>query len=310
MKNLYSCYIILAGVFWGCMGLFVREFSSLGFTTLQIVAIRMISGAVIMMFFLLLTNKKKYLCVRWKDFPLLIAIGIFSLAAMSVFYFTTIELTTMSVAAILLYLSPVVVMVLSVVIFKEKLTAMKVISLLLALFGCFLVSGIGDTAQISFVGICTGIGSAIAYALYSILGNFALRKYHPYTVTFWAFISAGNVVLLFSSPMSLFHNVCTARTPLRLTLCILGIGAITAVIPYVLYTVGLNGVEPSKAAVLACSEPVAATLMGMIVYQEIPALLSFVGIALVLTAIVLLNRNTKQKTKENLATSHPNLCEE
>ncbi len=299
MKKLHSLYIILAGIFWGSMGLFVREFSDLGFSTLQIVAIRMIMGAIIMLCFLVLSKRKEYLHIGLRDFPLLASIGLFSLAAMSIFYFTTIELTTMSVAAILLYLSPVVVMVLSILIFKEKLTFIKLISLVLAVLGCFLVSGFGESMQIGFIGFCTGVGSAIAYALYSILGNFALKKYHPYTVTFWAFMSAGIPVMLASSPITLVKTFYNTQRPTHLSFCVLGIGAITAVIPYVLYTVGLKRVEPSKAAIFACSEPVAATLMGIVAYEELPNISSVVGILLVLTAIVLLNLKVVSKTKKS-----------
>ncbi len=293
MKRISSIMIVLAGVFWGSMGLFVRTFTRLGFSTLQIVALRMGIAAVIL-FTALLIFKENLLKIRLKDLPLLASIGVFSLTAMSIFYFTTIELTTMSVAAILLYLSPIVVMLLSALIFKEKITLRKLICLCLAVLGCILVSGIGDAGQVGMVGVLTGIGSAVSYGLYSILGNIALRKYHPFTIAFWAFLTAGISMVLVCNPVQMLNTVMMAPNPIPLGLLIVGNGLITAVIPYGLYTLGLKYTAPSKAAILACSEPVAATVMGLLWYKETPSNVSFLGMVLVLTAIVLLNLKKKK----------------
>ncbi len=293
MKRFSSIMIVLAGIFWGSMGLFVRTFTRLGFSTLQIVALRMGIAAVVL-FTALLIFKKNLLKIRLKDLPLLASIGVFSLTAMSVFYFTTIELTTMSVAAILLYLSPIVVMMLSALIFKEKITLRKLICLCLAVLGCILVSGIGDAGQVGLVGVLTGIGSAVSYGLYSILGNIALRKYHPFTIAFWAFLTAGISMVFVCNPVQMLNTVMMAPNPIPLGLLIVGNGLITAVIPYGLYTLGLKYTAPSKAAILACSEPVAATVMGLLWYKETPSVVSFLGMVLVLTAIVLLNLKKKK----------------
>ncbi len=287
MNRFSSIFIIIAGIFWGSMGLFVRSFTALGFTAFQIAAIRLSVAAVVMFF--LLFFKREWMKISVKDFPLLASIGLFSIGAMSILYFTTIRLTTMSVAAILLYLSPIVVMVLSVIFLKEKLTAYKLIPLTLAVLGCILVSGLGDAKQVGVLGVLTGIGSAVAYGLYSILGNIALKKYHPFTVTLWAFATAGFVLLVICNPMELVHTATTVETPLSFWALVVGIGVVTAVIPFVLYTVGLRGTQPSKAAVLACSEPVAATGFGMLVYGEFPDWISYCGIVLVLIAIVMLS---------------------
>ncbi|MBR3844321.1 MAG: EamA family transporter, partial [Clostridia bacterium] len=264
----------------------VRAFSSIGFTILQSAAIRLTIAAVVMFLFLLLF-KWDLIKIHTSDLPLLTSIGLFSIAAMTVLYFKTIELTNMSVAAILLYLSPIVVMILSSIIFKEKLTVYKTIPLVLAVFGCILVSGFSGTQNIGVMGCATGIGSAIAYGLYSILGNIALKKYHPFTITLWAFGAAAIVLLLLCNPVQMIDVMTTVPNPLYLFALVIGIGILTAVIPFVLYTVGLKGTEPSRAAVLACFEPVAATVFGIIFYHEMPNYISYCGMALVFTAIVL-----------------------
>ena len=67
-------------------------------------------------------------------------------------------------------------------------------------------------------------------------------------------------------------------------------GLVTAVIPFLAYTLGLRTVEASRAGILATIEPLVATLVGILFYSESLTLLSGMGIVLILAAVVLLNR--------------------
>ena len=96
---------------------------------------------------------------------------------------------SLSTAAILLYTSPIWIMLMSVVFFREKLDRRKILALALAFAGCVLVSGISGNG-ITPVGLLVGLGSGIGYGLYSILGTVALRKYSPFTVTTYTFLFA------------------------------------------------------------------------------------------------------------------------
>ena len=95
-------------------------------------------------------------------------------------------------------------------------------------------------------------------------------------------------------PARLYGTVA-AKVSLPLIFWLVGLGVVTAVIPFGLYTIGLKYTAASKAAVVACSEPVAATLFGLAVYSEMPSLTAYVGILLILAAIILLNVRTKRK---------------
>ncbi len=84
-----------------------------------------------------------------------------------------------------------------------------------------------------------------------------------------------------------------ADHPGRMLLCVLT-GLVTAVIPFLAYTLSLRSVEASKAGILATVEPLVATLFGIIVFSEPITLLSGLGIALILAAVILLNRGTSE----------------
>ena len=137
-----------------------------------------------------------------------------------------------------------------------------------------------------------GLGAGFGYALYSIFSRFALQKgYHPITVTAYIF--------LFGAFGGLF--LCDVGGIVRVAsdggnlLYLVGYTLITTIIPYTAYTCGLKYVENGVAAVLACIEPVMATIFGIFFYRELPSLVGWAGIVLVLIAMAILNLEPKKR---------------
>ena len=140
--------------------------------------------------------------------------------------------------------------------------------------------------------IVTGLLSAVGYGLYSIFGTFALRKYQPLTVTTYAFLFGAAGALLLCNPAQIARVICESGQPGRLVLLITVTAFVTAVLPYLLYTVGLSRMRASAAAIMASIEPVVATTAGALVFGEALTVPAFAGIALVLGALVVLNAKT------------------
>ena len=74
---------------------------------------------------------------------------------------------------------------------------------------------------------------------------------------------------------------------------VLGLGFVTAFLPYVLYSIGLENMESSKASILASVEPVVSALFGVLVFHEALSVWGILGILMVLGAIVVLNVKKK-----------------
>lgn len=336
MKKLLSTIaIILAGMLWGCMGLYVRFLDKTGLSSLDICEVRSVFTVVIM-FLVLLFYKPSLLKIKFRDCWIFIGTGIVSILFFNFCYFTTIQETQLSFAVIMLYTAPVFVMLLSAVLFKEKITVRKIIALAVAFTGAAFVSLSGNDGgnSITVRGILLGLGSGLGYALYSIFSRYALmREYKTLTIVFWTFIfsALGGIVLvdvngIFSvfagtsavgataggiansaavgaTAGSIANSAAVGATasgllnglPLVL-FCILYAVAST-VLPYILYTAGLTNVENGKASVMAFSEPLTATLIGIFVYSEIPGAFTVGGIVLMLVALVLLNINFSKKQK-------------
>ena len=292
-RNIGPALILLAGCFWGSMGIFVRRLADYGFSSIQIVAIRVTLAALIFCMLLLIKDPSGFR-ISVKDIPLFLGLGFGSILFFTVCYFTAITMMPLSTAAILLYTSPIWIMLMSVLFFREKLTGRKLLALVLAFAGCVLVSGISEEGM-TLTGLLVGLGSGIGYGLYSILGTVALRRYSPYTVTTYTFAFAALGSWLICRPADMLAKFAAAPDlPGLVFFCFLT-ALVTAVIPFLAYTLGLRTVEASRAGILATVEPLVATLIGVAVFSEPLTLLSGLGMLLILAAVVLLNGKTESE---------------
>ena len=288
--------IILAGCFWGSMGIFVRRLTEYGFSSVQIVTIRVTLAALIFAGLLLVRNRAGFR-IALRDVPLFLGLGFGSILFFTVCYFTAITMMPLSTAAILLYTSPIWIMLMSVLFFREKLNRRKILALVLAFAGCVLVSGVSGDG-ISLTGLLVGLGSGIGYGLYSILGTVALRKYSPYTVTTYTFLFAAAGSWLICKPADMIATFAGAADLTSLLLFCGLTALVTAVIPFLAYTLGLQTVEASRAGIIATIEPMVATVIGIVFFSEPLTILSGLGILLILAAVVLLNLKSGQKAEQ------------
>ena len=288
--------VLLAGVFWGSMGICVRALNRFGFGSVQIACLRITVAALLFALLLLLTDRKGFR-IALRDVPLFFGLGLMSVLFFTVCYFRAIEIMPLSTAAILLYTSPIWVTLMAALFFHERLTGRKLLALGLAFLGCVLVSGVSG-GWLTLYGLLVGLGAGVGYALYSILGTVALRKYPPLTVTTWTFLIAAAGCWLVCDAAGLLRNLADAPGGTLWWLIPLT-GVVTAVIPYLAYTKGLQTTEAGRAAILATVEPVVATLFGTFAFREKLTLPAGLGILLVLAAIALLNLPQKNRPRQN-----------
>jgi len=286
-RNFGPALIILAGIFWGSMGIFVRRLSSFGFTSVQIVSIRVTLAAPVFGILMLMKDRSGAR-IPLRDIPLFLGLGFGSILFFTVCYFTAITMMPLSTAAILLYTSPIWIMIMSVLFFHERLTCRRCLALALAFAGCVLVSGISGEG-VTLPGLLIGLGSGLGYGLYSILGTVALRRHSPYKVTAYTFLFAAAGSWLISRPADILAKLAAAPDPGALILFCVLTALVTAVIPFLSYTLGLRSVEASRAGILATVEPMVATLIGILFFAEPLTILSGFGIVLILGAVILLN---------------------
>ena len=284
-KYLPHMFILIAGISWGMLGIFSRNLTTYGFTPRDIVLVRNFGGllAMTVMFFIM---DKSIFRIKLKHFPFFLGTGLVSVVMFTLLYFSCQQQCSLAVSAILLYTSPVFVMVMSALIWKDKITKQKLVALVVTLAGCVFVSGIlSGGLTVTTAGLITGLGSGFFYALYSIFGRFALKHYNPLTVTYYTFVCAGIACLFVGSPAQV---VTYMGASVMVPLLSLGLIFIGTVLPFVMYTKGLAEIESGKAAILASVEPVSAALTGVIAFGEPLTMSIALGLLCILTAVYIL----------------------
>lgn len=288
-------FIGIGASLWGIIGIFVTHLYELGFTPTQVVTVRAISATFFLVLYTIVKDRR-LLKLQVSDSKYFVGTGVFSIVLFNWCLFNAIQETSISIAAILLYTAPAFVTILSRIIFKEPLTPRKVLSLIVTFVGCSFVIGIlpSINESISFYGFMLGLGSGFFYALYSILGKFALKRYDSLTVTVYTFVFAAIAV----TPFSGLHSIFPLFLNIEVWLYITGLGFLSTMLAFTLYTKGLNSVESSRASIIATIEPVVASLVSFLVFHEKLRFWQYLGIAMVLSAIILVQESSKKLNRK------------
>ena len=283
-KYLPYLNILGAAACWGCIGLFNRFLMRAGMGAANIVVIRNFGGLVLLTLIFALRERSVF-HVKAKHLPIFFGTGVVSMVFFTLCYFKCQELCSLAVSAILLYTAPAMVVLMSALVFKEKITGKKLLALALALLGCALVTGVFTGGlSLTMKGLLFGLGAAFFYALYSIFAPFGLRHYSPLAVVFWTFVFAALGALFVAD----WGNLMTVLSVPQNALLAAGLVLLSTVAPYILYTKGLANVESGKASIMASIEPVVGTLVGTLVFGEPISAGVFLGLACILACVYIL----------------------
>ena len=274
--------VLLAALLWGCIGIFTRNMLAFGFTSAQIVGVRAFITVAIMFFIILFTDRSLFK-VRVRDLWMFFGTGICSFLFFNVCYMSSIGENSLSVACILMYTSPIWVAVLSIPLFKEKLSSVKVISFILCFGGCIMVC-LSNSLKLTKIGLVFGLLSGIGYALYSIFGKYAAVKYNTFTVTFYTFLFASVGAL----PVCKLPKLNGLLHDWKNVLLSIGVAVFSTLLPYLLYTFGLSRIGAGKASVIAILEPAVAATVGALYFKESMGVIGFIGIITVMAGLTYL----------------------
>ncbi len=292
MKNQALIFIIAAGLLWGTSGLFVSILSPLGFSSVQLTAVRGVISALIMTVYVLIYDRRLFK-INLPQLVLCFFCGL-TLFVTAASYYSSMKACSVSTAVTLMYTAPVFVMAFSVVYWKEKLSALKIVSIVAMLIGCALVSGIVGDFKFSLVGFGFGILSGLSYGTYSVFTKLQyIRGTNPLTATVYAFYLMAAISTIVCNPVEAVGFI--AADPLKILPLFLAFGACTFVIPYFLYNLSLGDLPASVASALSIIEPLAATLYSVVLLGEQLTIFSILGIILILGSVFLISRGEKNE---------------
>ena len=282
--------VIAAAMLWGTYGSFLTVITARGMNANVVNFLRFASTSLPILAYLLIKDRAA-LRVKRKDLWLFAANGLASILFFTACYAAAIRETKIATAAALLYTAPAIVLLLSALLFSEKLTPRKIVCVLLSVLGCALVSGLGSGgAALNLRGLLLGLGAGLGYALYSIFSRLIQQKgYSTYTNVCWTFLIAAAAYLAIALGDGTAAQI--VRLPGAALLSVV-CGLFTGLLAYLLYTAGLRELEPSRAAQLATIEPVFAALLGAVLFSQRLSLPELLGVALVVAAVVGMNLPT------------------
>lgn len=287
---------LTAGVLWGFLGIFVRYLSAEGFTPVQMTCIRYIVVAIAFAAFILARHRRMLIVDRF-DILLFAVIGIVGTLLNSVCYFASMERISLSLSTVLQYLSPFIVVALSVPLFHEKLTRTKTAAVLIAFMGCILCTGlITEPGSMDIIGIAMGVASGLFYSLYTLGSKKAASRGRstPTIMLYSALFCAIGLAPFADLPTAFGMMIGSWQNLLMM----LGLGVLMTLVPFGLYNVGINRMEAGKAAIITFVEPLAATVVGFMAFGESVTPEAIVGMIMILGSLFILERRTDDAASE------------
>ena len=300
MKTKAFLYIVIAGMLWGTSGIFVKFLTPYGFTAPELSLIRGTVSFFAMLIYALMLDRGMFkIGLKNLLFAFFIGITLFGTATL---YYSSMQMTSVSTAVVLMYTAPIYVTVFSIAFLGERSSKLKTISLCVMLLGCALVSGIVGGLAFDALGILLGILSGIVYAAYNVLTKIALgRGVNATTLSLYGFLFMALTALITARPSKIFENA--AKEPEIAVPLMLGLGVFTFVLPYFFYTLSMRDLPAGTASALSVIEPLSATLFSALVFFEIPSPISAIGIILILAATFMLGK--AENDCERTAASQP-----
>lgn len=228
------------------------------------------------------------LIIGRRDLPFFLLYGL-GLALFNGLWTFSVAFNGAAVATVLAYSSPAFTVLLARLILRERLTALKLLAVVLSLAGCVLVADAyrAEAWQVNPFGIVVGLGSGLTFAVYSLAGRWSAGRFaSAWTVTGYGFLFAAGVLALTQTPAGAFSlggqwDGWGLLLFLALVPSLLGFG---------LYTLSLRHLPASTASLIAALEPVLTALIAIPVLGEYLNRLQWLGAGLIVLAALLAQR--------------------
>lgn len=236
-----------------------------------------------------------------------VVIGLICQALFNVSYLNAIQSVGVSVAAVLLYTSPLFLAVFSRIAFKEDINKNKILSLILCFIGAILAvtGGKLDLSNLNPIGIGIGILSAITYALMPILNKNALIENESITLVIYSFLFGTLFMVPISNPIEVFSQMSN----LFILFNMLALGLLPAAFAYILYMNGISkGVELSVAGVIVSVELIFAQLIGWFIIGEQFLVIKLLGLLFMIASAIIAIKGTSNKGIEDSSIDFQDIC--
>lgn len=250
-----------------------------------VILIRVIIAATLFWLISLTIKSEK---VEGKDFGLIFLCSLFGTSLNILLFYKGLSITTPINATLLMTTTPILVLIASSILIKERITATKIIGISLGLGGVLLLTAnqfINFSTQ-GWLGDIMIFFNAISYGIYLVIAKPLFLKYQPITIFKWMFVMSFIMVLPFSYSDSLL--IVGKSYPINVFWILAYIGICATVVTFTLNAWALKRINPSLVGIYIYLQPVVASFISITSGKEtftsiklIVALMVFIGVYLV-----------------------------
>ena len=299
-------YIAGAALFWGVSATLGRAAftghllpggASLGaIDPLILSQSRVTLSLVVLLPMLLVRRGASALAVPGRDLVRLLVLGVLGVAASNYLYYVAIQRTNVATSIILQYTAPVWVLLYTVARGAQRPSMRRIAAVGLAVAGCALAVGLVGSGGVRMdtLGVVSALLAAFSFSFYNVGGHSVLARYDRWKVLMWVLVGAASFWLIVNPPWKI-----VAAHYGREQWGFMAVFALVSVLgPFSCYFAGLQHLEPTRAIVVSCLEPVFSIVIAAVALGELLRPMQTVGIVLVLVAIVLIQMPERTRGAE------------
>ena len=288
----------VGGTLWGVNGVMGNYlFLNKNVTTPWLIPYRLILAGFLLLGYLYYKKGSKIFDIlkNPKDLAQILLFGLIGMLGTQYTYFSAIQFSNAAIATVLTYFGPTLVLIYMCLREKRKPLKYEVVSICLSSFGVFLLATHGDitSLQISFKALIWGILSALSVVFYTVQPESLLKKYGASIVVAWGMMIGGIFIAFVTKPWNI--SVTFDFITFLVLMLIIVFGTITA---FILYLTGVNIIGPTKASIIACIEPVAATICATLFLGVTFDFLDVIGFLCIISTIFIVAYFDKKAKKK------------
>lgn len=270
---------VAQAILYASMGVFAKFLYNTGLNPQQVTIMRFVPAAVLLAIAIVVLRKGKV----FSRTPMVYVQGIF-FAASAYLYMLTVDELTAGLTTVVFYSYPAVVAILAVFVFHERFTLRTLLALVLALAGIVFISGIlsADTIQLSPLGLVYGIGSCLAFAVYSLLGQATVKKEGQLTISF-TMSAISSLIMLVLYPAQ--FPTLLQMDAMQWIICIV-MAILCTALPIPMLLAAIKRIGATKASLIGISETPFSLLLAFLVLGEVLTAFQGIGSALIVASIV------------------------
>ncbi|MGA9355178.1 MAG: DMT family transporter [Terriglobales bacterium] len=220
------------------------------------------------------------------DLLRLFLLGVLGVAASNYLYYVAIQRTNVATAIILQYTAPVWVLLYTFARGAQRPSVLRTAAVALAVLGCALAVGLVGAGSFHMdpKGVTAALLAAFSFAFYNVGGHSVLARYDRWKVLLWVLVGTAAFWMIVNPPWKV---VAAHYGPAQWAFMAV-FSLVSVLVPFSCYFAGLQHLEPTRAIVVSCLEPVFSIVLAAIILAELVRPTQALGIVLVLVAIVLI----------------------